>query len=68
VTDQAVPTDWREARRLVEQRLAEWPTASRFQQVVVWSIAENESTAAALHYIETMQRLEVIDGADATDL
>lgn len=67
MTDQAVPTDWREARRLVEQRLAEWEGVSRFQQMVVWSIAENESTAAALNYIEAMRELEVGDGAATTD-
>lgn len=58
----AVPVDWREARRLVAERLAEWTTASRFQQMVVWSIAEHESTAAALHYITEMRKLE-----DASD-
>ena len=58
MADQAVPTDWREARRLVEQRLAEWPGVSRFQQMVVWSIAEHENPAAALHYIDTLKELE----------
>jgi hypothetical protein len=62
VSDQSVPVDWREARRLVAERLEEWGP-SRFQQMVVWSIAENESTAAALHYIGAMRELEVSDGA-----
>ena len=58
MADQAVPTDWREARRLVEQRLAEWPGVSRFQEMVVRSIAEHENPAAALHYIDTLKELE----------
>lgn len=61
MSDQAVPVDHREARRLVAERLEEWG-ASHYQQMVVWSIAENESTAAALHYIEEMRKLEGSDG------
>ena len=53
-----VPVDWREARQKVEAALAEWGTTSRFQQLIVWSLAEKESVAAALHYIATMRALE----------
>ena len=56
-----VPVDHREARRLVATRLEEWGP-SRYQEMVVWSIAENESTAAALNYIEAMRELEASDG------
>ena len=56
-----VPVDWREARQTVEDALREWGTASRFQQMVVWSIAEHENVAAALHYIGEMRKLEVTD-------
>jgi hypothetical protein len=64
--DYAIPVDWREARALVEVRLAEWG-ADHYQQAVVWSIAEHESTVAALQYIEAMRGLEVGDGAVTTD-
>ena len=56
-----VPVDAREARKLVAEKLETWGP-SRYQEMVVWSIAENESTAAALNYIETMRELEVGDG------
>lgn len=58
MADVSVPTDWREARRTVEDALNEWSTVSRFQRMVVWSIAENESVAAALQYIEAIKELE----------
>ena len=64
MADYAVPTDWREARRLVEQRLAEWPGVSRFQRLLVWRIVEDENVAAALNYIAEMQKLEVSDGTE----
>ncbi len=57
VTTYAVPTDWQEARQTVEAALDEWGP-SRFQEMVVWSIAENENVAAALQYIETLKELE----------
>ncbi len=63
--DQAVPADAREARRLVAARLEEWG-ASHYQQMVVWSIAEHENTAAALNYIEAMRELESSDGITET--
>lgn len=52
-----VPVDAREARRLVAEKLETWGP-SRYQEMVVWSIAEHESTAAALNYIAEMRKLE----------
>ncbi len=65
MSDQSVPVDHREARALVAARLEEWG-ASHYQRMVVWSIAEHESTAAALNYVATMRELEASDG-DATE-
>lgn len=61
-----VPVDPREARKLVAKKLEEWGP-SRYQEMVVWSIAENESTAAALNYIAAMRELEASDGEATTD-
>jgi hypothetical protein len=65
-TSYGAPAGWHQQRLAIEQAI-EAAGLSHYNRMVTLAILEGESYAAAMHWIDTIQELEVSDGATAAD-